>query len=371
LAVKTFVRERSDAEIKEAVMREMMRGGQVYFLHNDVDSIEQCAEKLQALLPDASIGIAHGQLRERDLERIMRDFYHQRFHILVCSTIIETGIDVPSANTIIIERADKFGLAQLHQLRGRVGRSHHQAYCYLMTPPKALLTADAEKRLEAISAFDDLGAGFLLASQDLEIRGAGELLGEEQSGQIEGLGLSLYLELLEEAVKALKEGREPTLQSVLSQRTEIESGLAALLPDDYVSDIGTRLSLYKRIAGAQDESTLDELITEVNDRFGALPTASKNLFELAHFRVKATALHIKKIELLASGARIEFLPNAPIDTAYLIQLVQKQSKRFRFDGPQHLRLSRPVKEEAADRMLCIDELLRDLAPVANAKITSH
>jgi transcription-repair coupling factor (superfamily II helicase) len=289
----------------------------------------------------------------------------------VCSTIIETGIDVPSANTIIIERADKFGLAQLHQLRGRVGRSHHQAYCYLMTPPKALLTQDAEKRLDAISAFDDLGAGFLLASQDLEIRGAGELLGEEQSGQIEGLGLSLYLELLEDAVKALKEGREPSLQSVLSQRTEIEAGIPALLLDDYVNDIGTRLSLYKRIAGAQDSAQIDELMAEITDRFGTLPDASKNLFALAQLRVQATALHIKKIELLPSGARIEFLSNAPLDTAFLIQLIQKQSKRYRFDGPQHLRLMRAVKDEAAERLQCIAELLTELKPVVSAKMTTH
>jgi transcription-repair coupling factor (superfamily II helicase) len=237
-----------------------------------------------------------------------------------------------------------------------------------MTPPKALLTPDAEKRLDAISAFDDLGAGFLLASQDLEIRGAGELLGEEQSGQIEGLGLSLYLELLEDAVKALKEGREPSLQSVLSQRTEIEAGIPALLRDDYVNDIGTRLSLYKRIAGAHDATQLDDLMAEITDRFGPLPDAAKNLFALAQLRVKATALHIKKIELLPSGARVEFLANAPLDTAFLIQLIQKQSKRYRFDGPQHLRLLRPLKEEAGDRLQCITELLHELQPATAARM---
>ncbi len=359
LAIKTFVREKSDALIKEACQRELLRGGQVYYLHNDVESIERAAEHLQTLLPDARVAVAHGQMRERELERIMRDFYHQRFHILVCSTIVETGIDVPTANTIIMDRADKLGLAQLHQLRGRVGRSHHQAYAYLMTPPKNLLTSDAEKRLEAIAAFDDLGAGFLLASQDLEIRGAGELLGEEQSGQIEGIGLSLYLELLESTVKAMKEGREPTLQYVNSQRTEIEAGLPALLPDIYVHDIATRLSLYKRITSAADDEALDDLQAEIVDRFGALPDAGKNLFALAHVRLAATELGLKRIDLTGTGARVEFHSHTPIEPLHLIQLVQKQPKRFRFEGPQHIRISQPLPD-AELRLPFLHQILRDL-----------
>lgn len=344
LSIKTFVREKTEALIKEAVSRETMRGGQVYFLHNDVDSIEVATEKLQELLPDIRFAFAHGQMRERELERIMRDFYHQRFQVLVCSTIIETGIDVPSANTIIIDRADKFGLAQLHQLRGRVGRSHHQAYAYLLTPPSNLLTGDAQKRLEAIEAFDDLGAGFLLASQDLEIRGAGALLGEDQSGQIEGIGLSLYMELLEGAVKALREGREPTLQQSLSEKTEIESGLPALLPEDYVLDVGMRLSLYKRIASAKTSDTLDDLRSEIADRFGMMPNAAVHLFELAAIRLEASELGMKRIDINAAGARVEFTLNAKIDPMRLIQLVQHQSQIYKFEGPQHLRVKKDLSK---------------------------
>ena len=360
LSIKTFVREKTDALLKEAILRETMRGGQVYFLHNEVDSIEQATEKLQELLPDVRFAYAHGQMHARELERIMRDFYHQRFHVLVCSTIVETGIDVPSANTIIIERADKFGLAQLHQLRGRVGRSHHQAYAYLLTPPQNLLTQDAQKRLEAIETFDDLGAGFLLASQDLEIRGAGEMLGEDQSGQIEGIGLSLYMELLEEAVKALKEGKEPTLAHVLSQRTEIDAGLPALLPDDYVTDIGTRLSLYKRLAGCGSDGEIDDMQTEIIDRFGTLPVQGQNLFELTRLRLRASALGIRRIDVTAGGGRVEFTAQTSVDPMLMIKLVQSQSRLYRFDGPQALKISKPLAEPA-DRLVFLRELLNLLA----------
>ena len=361
LSIKTFVRERTDALLKEAIQRETLRGGQVYFLHNEVESIEQATEKLQTLLPDVRFAYAHGQMRERELERIMRDFYHQRFHVLVCSTIVETGIDVPSANTILIERADKFGLAQLHQLRGRVGRSHHQAYAYLLTPPQNLLTQDAQKRLEAIAAFDDLGAGFLLASQDLEIRGAGEMLGEDQSGQIEGIGLSLYMELLEEAVKALKSGREPTLQHILSQRTEIDAGLPALLPDDYVTDIGTRLSLYKRIAGCASDGDIDDMQSEIIDRFGSLPAPGQNLFGLSRIRLQSSQLGLRRIDVSAGGARVEFSDATKVDPMHLIQLIQRQSRKFRFDGPQALRVSADLADTSI-RLAFLRDLLSTLVP---------
>ncbi|MGL5198217.1 MAG: TRCF domain-containing protein, partial [Aeromonas veronii] len=292
LAIKTFVRQHEPAVVREAVLRELKRGGQVYYLHNDVESIEKCATDLAELVPEARIGIAHGQMRERDLERIMSDFYHQRFNLLVCTTIIETGIDVPSANTIIMDRADHLGLAQLHQLRGRVGRSHHQAYAYLLTPHPKLMTKDAAKRLEAIASLEDLGAGFALATHDLEIRGAGELLGDDQSGQIESVGFTLYMEMLEQAVEALKNGKEPSLEQLMSQHTEVELRLPALLPDDYIPDVNMRLSMYKRIASAADEQELRELKVELIDRFGLLPEATKTLLELAAFRQRATALGI-------------------------------------------------------------------------------
>ncbi|HBO39080.1 MAG TPA: transcription-repair coupling factor, partial [Pasteurellaceae bacterium] len=344
LTIKTFVRQADEMIIREAILREILRGGQVYYLHNDVASIENCAEKLAALVPEARITVGHGQMRERDLERVMSDFYHQRFNVLVCSTIIETGIDVPTANTIIIERADTFGLAQLHQLRGRVGRSHHQAYAYLLTPPPKLMTKDAAKRLEALESLDNLGAGFILATHDLEIRGAGELLGSEQSGQIESIGFSLYMELLESAVNALKEGREPSLDELIQQQAEIDLRLPALLPQDYLHDVNMRLSFYKRIAGAENKDALDELKVELIDRFGLLPEATKNLMQIAELRLMAKQLKIIKIDATIQGGFIEFAPNADLDPMKFIHLIKQQPAVFKFDGPTKFRFNLALEQ---------------------------
>src|SRR5690606_12300613 len=287
LSVKTFVSEWNDVVIREAVLREIKRGGQVYFIHNRVQDIERVAERLRELVPEADIRIAHGQMPERELEQVMLDFYHRRFNVLLCTTIIESGIDVPTANTIVINRADRFGLAQLHQLRGRVGRSHHRAYAYLIAPPRAAMTADAIKRLEAIDSLEDLGSGFILATHDLEIRGAGELLGEEQSGQIQEIGFSLYTELLSRAIRSLRSGKEPNLLEPLEARVEINLHLPALLPEDYVPDVHLRLMLYKRIASAASHAELDELQVELIDRFGLLPPAAKNLMRIAGLKLDA------------------------------------------------------------------------------------
>uniref|UniRef100_A0A486XHS2 Transcription-repair-coupling factor n=1 Tax=Rheinheimera sp. BAL341 TaxID=1708203 RepID=A0A486XHS2_9GAMM len=360
LAVKTFVREYEVGLIREAVMREILRGGQVYFLHNDVASIEKTAVELAELLPEAMIGIAHGQMRERELEQIMSDFYHQRFNLLLCSTIIETGIDVPTANTIIINRADNFGLAQLHQLRGRVGRSHHQAYAYLLTPPPKRLTKDAEKRLEAIASLEDLGAGFALATHDLEIRGAGELLGDEQSGQIESVGFSLYMDMLEQAVNALKNGREPSLDAMLSQQTEIELRIPALLPDSYIPDVNLRLSCYKKLASARSNDELDEVQVELIDRFGLLPDAAKNLVAISAFKLQAEALGIRRIEAAAKGGVIEFSDKTAVSPGYIIDLIQKQSRIFKLEGGQKLRFS-IASDDSNARLSLIDNMLSDFA----------
>ncbi len=339
LAVKTFVREYDSLVVREAILREVLRGGQVYYLYNDVENIEKAAQRLAELVPEARIAIGHGQMRERDLERVMNDFHHQRFNVLVCTTIIETGIDIPSANTIIIERADRFGLAQLHQLRGRVGRSHHQAYAYLLTPnPKAMGT-DAHKRLEAIASLEDLGAGFALATHDLEIRGAGELLGEDQSGQMTTVGFSLYMELLESAVDALKNGREPSLEDLTSSQTEVELLMPALLPEDFIPDVNTRLSLYKRIASAKSDGELDELKVELIDRFGQLPDAARNLLQCAALRLHAQKLGIKRIESNERGGFIEFGDNNRVDPGYLIGLLQGNPQVYRLDGPSKLKFT--------------------------------
>lgn len=357
LAVKTFVREYDDLIIREAILREVLRGGQVYYLYNDVASINKTAEHLAKLVPEARIAIGHGQMHERDLERVMSDFHHQRYNVLVCTTIIETGIDIPNANTIIMERADKFGLAQLHQLRGRVGRSHHQAYAYLLTPHPKAMTSDAVKRLEAIASLEDLGAGFALATHDLEIRGAGELLGEDQSGQITTVGFSLYMELLENAVDALKEGREPSLDDLTNNQTEIELRVPALLPDDYIPDVNTRLSFYKRIASALTASELDELKIELIDRFGSLPDAARNLLQTAAMRQQAKKLGIKRIEGNEKGGFIEFSENNDVDPIYLIDLLQRQPQCYRLDGPSKLKFSIDLAERPK-RLEFINSLLK-------------
>ena len=368
LAVKTFVSEWQDGMVREACLREIRRGGQVYFLHNDVRTIEEAAAKLAGLVPEARIRVAHGQMRERDLEQIMLDFYHRRFNVLVCTTIIESGIDIPTANTIVVQRADKLGLAQLHQLRGRVGRSHHRAYAYLITPPRAAMTADAVKRLEAIESMEELGAGFTLASHDLEIRGAGELLGEEQSGQIHEVGFSMYMDLLQRAVQALREGREPDLDKPLDRGVEVELGVVALLPNDYVPDVHLRLVLYKRIAAAADEDALRELQVELIDRFGLLPPAAKTLFRVAAVRQRAAALGIRRIEANASGGHLLFRTDTRVDPRSLIQLIQQDSRRYRLDGPEKLRFNLDLADPER-RFEAVHGLLDRLEPTVEDRRT--
>lgn len=361
LSVRTFVMEANKPTIKEALLRELLRGGQVYYLHNDVKTIEKCAADLAELVPEARIGIGHGQMRERELEQVMGDFYHKRFNVLVASTIIETGIDVPSANTIIIERADKFGLAQLHQLRGRVGRSHHQAYAYLLTPPRKQMTPDAEKRLEAIANAQDLGAGFVLATHDLEIRGAGELLGDGQSGQIQAVGFTLYMEMLERAVKAIQKGEQPNLDQPLGGGPEINLRVPALIPEDYLPDVHARLILYKRIANAADEDGLNELQVEMIDRFGLLPDAAKHLIRLTLLKLQAEKLGITKIDAGPQGGRIEFAADTPVDPMALIKLIQTQPKRYKFEGATVFKFQVPM-ERPEERFNTLEALLERLAP---------
>ena len=336
-AIKTFVTEWNKTTIQEACARELSRGGQVYVLHNEVKTIGTITEELEAMLPNVGIRFAHGQMRERELESIMSDFYHQRFQVLVATTIIESGIDVPTANTIIINRADKLGLAQLHQLRGRVGRSHHRAYAYLIAPPKSALTPDAVKRLEAIESLEDLGVGFTLATHDLEIRGAGELLGEGQSGQIQEIGFNLYNDLLDRAVKALKAGKVPDLDPRTQSRTTVELGAPALIPDDYLPDVHSRLILYKRIASAPTQQALDELRVEMIDRFGLLPEPTKNLFSVTRVKLIAQSLGVRKLDMNAKGGRMVFEQKPNIDPLKVIQLIQKRPWVFKLDGQDKLR----------------------------------
>ena len=342
LSIKTFIREHSIALVKEAVLRETLRGGQVFYLHNEVKTIEESARKLGELLPELSIGVAHGQLREQALEKVMSDFYHQQHHILVCSTIIETGIDIPNANTIIIERADKFGLAQLHQLRGRVGRSHHQAYAYLLSPPRSVITSDAQKRLEAIEAAGDLGAGYHLASHDMEIRGAGELLGAEQSGQIHQVGFSLYLSMLESAVAALRRGDLPDIDQPLDTGTEVKLHVPALIPEDYLPDITTRLVLYKRIAQASNKDQLREIQVEMIDRFGLLPESVKNLFTAALIKVRAQQLGISEIDMTDEGGSIEFTAATLVEPAAIVNLIQSDPLCYSLSGSGKLRVKKSL-----------------------------
>ena len=360
LAVKTFVRQRDEALIKESILREILRGGQVYFLHNNVDTIDKIAEELQILLPEARILIAHGQMPERQLERIMNDFYHQRFNVLVCTTIIETGIDLPSANTIIMDRADRLGLAQLHQLRGRVGRSHHQAYAYLLTPHEKTITKDAKKRLDAIASLEDLGAGFTLASHDLEIRGAGELLGEEQSGSMSQIGFTLYMEMLDRAVIALKEGKQPSLEHMMSTQTEIDLRMASLLPDDYIFDVNTRLSLYKRIASCKNKNQLDEIQVELIDRFGLLPEAAKNLMHINKLRLRAQAVGISRIDAGPDGGVIEFSNETKVDPMFIIGLIKQQPKIYQMVGANKLKFKIETNNNQA-RFTLITNMLKELA----------
>lgn len=361
LSVRTFVMERQNTAIKEALLRELLRGGQVYYLHNEVATIEKCAAELAELVPEARIAVGHGQMRERDLEQVMSDFYHKRFNVLVASTIIETGIDVPSANTIVIERADKFGLAQLHQLRGRVGRSHHQAYAYLLTPPRKQMTPDAEKRLEAIANAQDLGAGFVLATHDLEIRGAGELLGEGQSGQIQAVGFTLYMEMLERAVKAIQKGEQPNLEQPLGGGPEINLRVPALIPEDYLPDVHARLILYKRIASAADEDGLKELQVEMIDRFGLLPEPTKHLVRLTLLKLQAEKLGIRKVDAGPQGGRIEFAQDTCVDPLVLIKLIQGQPKRYKFEGATLFKFQVPM-ERPEERFNTLEALFERLAP---------
>jgi transcription-repair coupling factor (superfamily II helicase) len=358
LAIKTFVRNEGNGVIREAVLRELKRGGQVYFLHNEVETIENRRQKLEEILPEARIAVAHGQMPERELERVMRDFVAQRYNLLLCSTIIETGIDVPTANTIVMSRADKFGLAQLHQLRGRVGRSHHQAYAYLMVPDTEGLTKQAAQRLEAIQQMEELGSGFYLAMHDLEIRGAGEVLGENQSGNMLEVGFQLYNEMLAEAVRALKAGHEPDLLSPLSVTTEINLHAPALLPDDYCGDVHLRLSFYKKLATAKTPEQIDALLEEIVDRFGKLPPQAQTLIDVHRLRVLAKPYGVVKVDAAPGVIHITFKANPPIDSMRIIELVQK-NRHIKLAGNEKLRIERELKEPK-DRAQMVRDVLRSL-----------
>ncbi|MBK7027570.1 MAG: transcription-repair coupling factor [Polaromonas sp.] len=367
LAIKTFVRTESNGVIREAVLRELKRGGQVYFLHNEVDTIQNRKERLEEILPEARIAIAHGQMPERELERVMRDFVAQRYNLLLCSTIIETGIDVPTANTIVMARADKFGLAQLHQLRGRVGRSHHQAYAYLMVPDVEGLTKQAGQRLEAIQQMEELGSGFYLAMHDLEIRGTGEVLGENQSGNMMEIGFQLYNEMLSEAVRCLKAGIEPDLMAPTNVTTEINLHSPALLPDDYCGDVHLRLSFYKKLATAKTTDQIDTLLEEIVDRFGKLPHQAQTLLDVHRLRVLAKDYGVVKVDAAPGVINISFKPNPPVDPMSIIQLIQK-NRHIKLTGNDKLRIERDLPE-AKDRALMVRDVLRNLVMVKHAPIT--
>ena len=358
LAIKTFVSRDSQGVIREAVLRELKRGGQIYFVHNEVQTIENMHAKLAQLLPEARIVVAHGQMRERDLERAMREFHQQRYNLLLCTTIIETGIDIPTANTMLINRADKFGLAQLHQLRGRVGRSHHQAYAYLLIHAEEALSAQAKKRLEAIQMMDELGSGFFLAMHDLEIRGAGEVLGESQSGELQEIGFNLYADMLNHAVRSLKAGKEPDLSSPLSITTEINLHLPALLPSDYCSDVHERLTLYKRLANCETPDELDAMQEELIDRFGLAPEPVQALIESHRLRIAARALGVARIDAGGDAIQLQFIDKPPIDGARIIQLLQRH-RHWKLSGPSKLRVQTP-SEGLAPRVQTAKELLKTL-----------
>lgn len=360
VAIKTFVREWDPAQIREASLREIKRGGQLYFLHNKVDTIDKTAREIRKLIPEAEVAVAHGQMSEHDLERVMKDFYHGRFNILVCTTIIETGIDIPTANTIIMDRADRLGLAQLYQLRGRVGRSHHRAYAYLIIPPRNQVSPDALKRLEAIESLEELGAGFTLAVHDMEIRGAGELLGDGQSGRMQEIGFDLYAEMLARAVEDLKYGRESDLEGNLTPQIEINLGEPALLPEDYLPDVNARLVLYKRIAAAKSEDELNELQVEMIDRFGLLPEQAKNLIKTTELKIIAAPLGIEKIEGNSDGAQLKIATKHHLDPLKLIKLIQQKPKKYQLNGQDRLKI---IFESSSmeERVAIIEELLQQLA----------
>src|ERR1700691_5601944 len=345
LAVKTFVLEWNETIVREAALREIRRGGQIYYVHNTIETIEKTAQAMRELVPEANVAVGHGQMRERDLEQLMLDFYHRRFNVLVCTTIIESGIDVPTANTIVIDRADRFGLAQIHQLRGRVGRSHHRAYAYLITPPRKAMTADAVKRLEALESLEELGAGFTLATHDLEIRGAGELLGDEQSGQIQEIGYNLYMELLERAVSALKSGKQADLERPLDAGPAVELHVPVLIPEDYVPDVHLRLVLYKRIASTPSREELDELKVEMIDRFGPMPEYAQSLFRATRLKLRAAELGIRKIDAGASSGYFIFEESNKVDTKRVLKLIQGRPKEYRLDGPLKLRFTHDARTE--------------------------
>jgi transcription-repair coupling factor (superfamily II helicase) len=360
LAIKTFVSPWSEGLIREAVMRELKRGGQVYFLHNEVESIDRMQERLARLLPEARIAVAHGQMRERELERVMRDFNAQRFNVLLCSTIIETGLDIPTANTIVINRADRFGLAQLHQLRGRVGRSHHQAYAYLLTPPEDAIGAQAQKRLEAIQMMEELGSGFYLAMHDLEIRGAGEILGENQSGEIQEVGFSLYARMLERAVRSLKAGKALDMEGAVDVSTEVNLHVPALLPATYCSDVHERLSLYKRLADADTREALDALREELVDRFGELPEPARALVECHLVRIVARPLGVARVDATHEAVQLQFIKNPPLDGARVIDFIRRKGRHARLAGPERLRVEAkmPAWQE---RAAAVKDILQQLA----------
>ena len=356
LSIRTFVREHEDAIVKEAISRELLRGGQVFYLHNEVRSMERTMLHLADIVPQARLAMAHGQMPERQLEKVMADFYHKRYNVLVCSTIIETGIDIPSANTIVIRRADKFGLAQLHQLRGRVGRSHHQAYAYLLIPERRALKPDARKRIEAIETATELGAGFTLASHDLEIRGAGELLGDEQSGHMQKIGYTLYMEMLMDAVRAIREGRMPSSSPELEETVDIGLRIPALIPEDYLPDVHTRLIMYKRMASCRGKEDLDELQVEMIDRFGLLPQPLKSMFRLSELKLRARDFGIRKIDATVSGGRIEFAESARVDPAAIVRLIESEPANFALGGTRLLRIKGGFLD-ADDKLEYIDGLL--------------
>ena len=358
LAIKTFVRNEGTGVIREAVLRELKRGGQVYFLHNEVETIENRRQALEKILPEARIAIAHGQMPERELERVMRDFVAQRHNLLLCSTIIETGIDVPTANTIVISRADKFGLAQLHQLRGRVGRSHHQAYAYLMVPDMDGLTKQAAQRLDAIQQMEELGSGFYLAMHDLEIRGAGEVLGENQSGNMMEIGFQLYNEMLSEAVRCLKAGKEPDLLSPLSVTTDINLHAPALLPDDFCGDVHLRLSFYKKLATARTTDQIDGLLEEIVDRFGKLPAQAQTLIDVHRLRCLSQPYGVVKVDAAPGVTTITFKPQPPVDPMQIIALIQK-NKHIKLAGNEKLRIERELPDPKA-RAQMVRDVLRSL-----------